>query len=262
VQPPTLAERRALLRALLIGRGIERAVANTGARDGGENVLAAIAAASGLEPFDRLVVPRSLIAAHLAAGADPSAVAAARLGSITVDSGRIPRSIGAGGAPGLALGIALALRRADDAGVSVAILDRRWIESDQCRTVLSVAAERRLPLAFVSLAGHDVDPEGLPVVDRRNLEAVRAATREAADAVRGGGAPVTVVCGSAAASSDAAPRRARFRSEPLDPVTIYERRLLINGFSRAGLNEVRAEAATELERALTGLASAPRRTAA
>ncbi|MFL5871677.1 MAG: hypothetical protein ACJ75R_11380 [Solirubrobacterales bacterium] len=256
---PTHSERRGLLRALLIGRGIERALAPS--RNGAgpvESVLAAIAAGSALEPADRLVVPRQLVAAHLAAGADPSVVASARVGSAAADPSVTPlRGLSSETASGLALGIALALQQAGDRGAAVVILERRWVESEQCRKVLEIAANRRLPLALVTLDHRPVAADGIPVmVDWRNLEAVRGAVLEAASAARAGDGPATVVCASPGPDGDLPSRRARFRSEPLDPVTIYERRLMVNGFSRPALNEVRADAASTLDRALTGLTPA------
>jgi hypothetical protein len=260
---PTNSERRALLFALLVGRGIERALAPSGAdrADRDEDVLAAIAAASGLGPSDRLVVPRSLTAAHLATGADPAAVATARAGSAAPGVGITPRAFGSESAGGLALGTALALHQAGDDGVAVVILERRWAESEGCRKVVSIAAERGLRLAIVVLDRDHGRSEAIAAIDRRNLEAVRTAVREALGAARDQDGPLTVVCGSPAEDADAR-RRSRFRSEPLDPVTVYERRLMINGFKRVTLADVRAEAAAALERALASAAPAFRRAAA
>jgi TPP-dependent pyruvate/acetoin dehydrogenase alpha subunit len=211
-------------------------------------VLTATAAASGLEPGDRLVLPHCLLAARFAAGADAAEIAAARLGERNPGV-RIRPGIGPQSPAALAAGVALALERNGGVDVAVAIVERRWAEADECRGALALAREEKLPLVVVAIETVDEVPHEPIAVDWRDFEAVRSAVRAAAGGARAHLGPSLVFC---APVPREAPPRSVFRTVPVDPLAAYERRLLINGFTRADLDGIRREVAGDLDDALSG----------
>ena len=253
--PPTRLERRALVRSLLLGRALERVLAGVvparASSDSGDAVLTAIAAASALRSQDRLILPHCLLTARVAVGDDPGAIAAGRLGR-PVGRDEMRPGVGPHSAVAVAVGVALALRRRGGPGTAVAIVESRWAETDQCRGALMLAREERLPVVVVAIETTQERPPEPATVDWRDFEAVRSAVQAAVaddDADRG---PALVFCSPV-------PRGARngtLRTEPVDPVTEYERRLIINGLSRTDLDGVRREVAGDLAEAL----GAPART--
>jgi TPP-dependent pyruvate/acetoin dehydrogenase alpha subunit len=259
--PPTRPERVALLRALLLGRALERALPRIrhGATAGAdpETVLTAIAAASALHRDDRLIVPHGLLCAHLAAGIDPAAVARARLGLAGGADGLIT-GVGPEGPAALAVGVAFALRSADSGRCAVALMDRRWAETDGCRAALALAHEQRLPMVLVAIDSAIVAEHAAPAVNGYDFEAVRAAVRtsiEDAHADRG----ASLVVSSRVEEATPERRRPLFRTEVNDPLAAYERRLLVNGFSRADLSQIHDEAGSALRDALAAPELAGRR---
>jgi TPP-dependent pyruvate/acetoin dehydrogenase alpha subunit len=251
--PPTRPERIALLRALLLGRGLERSLPRirhgaTAATDP-ELVMTAIAAASALHRDDRLITAHRLLGAHLATGADPATIARRRLGVPLREVDGPLAGVGPEGPPAVAVGVAFALRRAGTHRCAVALMDRRWSETESCRAALSLAHEQGLPLVLVAIDAATVAEHVAPAVDGHDFEGVRAAVRTAIDAAHSDRGASLVV---ASRISERDPERPGplFRTAVHDPLTVYERRLLINGFSRADLAEIHAEAARALEDAL------------
>ena len=260
----TRPERAELMRLLLLARGLERVLAalrgrpqGPGAREA-DSVLTAIAAASALAGGDRLVAPHALLAAHMAGGATPAEVAAARLGEPGgPGASRIgPVGIGPQSPLGIAAGVAYAARGEGAPGVVAALTDARWLTEEPAAAALALADRLELPLVVIAIGGGAAGSAA--VVDRHDFEAVRGATWAALEAARGGERPEPVVC--------AAPLRderrttdqvARFRTRIEDPITAYERWLMINGFPRSELDGMRGAATRELDAALgTRLAAA------
>ncbi len=246
---------------LLLGRGLERVLTSLRRRPGAvtsgetEATLAAVAAAAALEPGDRLVAPHGFLVAHLASGDGPGEVAAARLREPTSRRGHRGLRVGIGPqAPaGIAAGVALALAlgRSPGRDAAVALIDGRWADDEGCSSALALARELALPLVVVAIdAGEASEPEAV-VVDRRDFEAVREAVAAALAEARRERHPSLVVCGPIPeADGMAGDQVARFRTRIDDPVTSYERWLMINGFSRADLDALRRTATNELDDAL------------
>ena len=246
--PLTRPERQALHRALLVGRGLERVLASLRGRVGAatsgelEAVLAAIAAAAGLEPGDRLIVPHTLLAAHLAAGASPAEIAAARLGEPPGPRAdqRLRAGVGPQSPVGIAVGSAFALRHGGADAAAVALVDRRWAEVQECRSALALARELALPLVVVAIDGGAVSEGVASVVDRRDFEAVLAAVAAAIAGAHGDRGPSLVVCAAVPASESRENQLAALPQQNRRSAVAYERSLMINGFSRADLDAVRA----------------------
>jgi TPP-dependent pyruvate/acetoin dehydrogenase alpha subunit len=253
VGPPTRPERRALLRALLLGRGLERVLTDlVPARAPSlppDAVLTAIAAASALGNGDRLILPHCMLAARFAAGADASALAAARLGERSPEARALRPGVGPQSPAALGVGVAVALGTREDHGAAVAVIERRWAEADECRGALFLAREQRLPLVVVAVETSDDLPHEPTTVDWRDFEAVRSAVRAAIAGAHADRGPALVFCSPARGDTTG---RTPFRREPVDPVAAYERRLMINGFSRAELDGLRREVAGDLDDALSG----------
>ena len=267
---PTLPQRRELLGALLRGRGLERILARRYlAKDppaDEDAALGAIAAATALDRHDRLVASHRFLSAHLACGASPRAIAAARLGGPerperpALRSGLGPQSPAA-----VAVGVAFALRRATDAPVAVALSDRRWAAGEEHAAALQLAREQALRVVIVAIdVGRCDDPpmHGWVEADRDEFEAARAAVRIGIDAARAQSAPTLVAlsCGPAEpAQRFAAPLSDGRILDRTDPLVAYERHLMINGFSRADLDAIRRDAADDLADELgAGLSTARR----
>jgi TPP-dependent pyruvate/acetoin dehydrogenase alpha subunit len=257
--PLTRPQREELLRLLLIGRGLERVLSSLRRRSGGsageaEAVLAAIAAAAGLQPGDRLVAPHGFLTAHLAGGVGPAEIAAARLREPRARSGEDRRMLAAVGPQspvGIAVGIAFALSRSGRRDAAVALVDRRWAEEEGCRGALSLARELALPLVVVAIDTGATTEGGAPVVDRRDFEAIRVAVAAAISAAHDDRGPSLVVCAPGAPGERGTEHQvARFRTRVEDPVSDYERWLMIHGFSRAELDGIRRLAAGELDDAV------------
>ena len=259
VGPPTRPERTALLRALLLGRGLERALPRLTDSGGRATdpaaVLTAIAAASALDPEDRLITPHNFLCAHLVHGADPTAVARARLGRRSEATSGLLAGVGPQSPIAFAVGVALAIRRAATRRCAVALLERRWAETEECRSALALAGEQGLPLVLVAIDSDALAGPSASAVDRDDFEAVRAAVRASIDAAHDDRGAALVVS-SAVAEADSHRPRSLFRNEAVDPLVAYERRLLINGFSRADLTAVHNESALELERAIAAASEA------
>ena len=255
--------RRELLKLVLLARGLERTIsgargaaptADLGSR---EAVLTAVAASSAAAPNDRLVAPHAWLAAHLASGAGPAEIFAARArGPRGRRSGRpLWPGIGPQSSTGIRVGIALAIALGRSGGASDAVLafaDRRW-ETDQAHLgALSLARELELPLVVVAIDPSRVPDRGEWAVDRTDFEAVVATVTTALGTAREHRRPALVECAAVAAPESAtAGRMSRFAGKA-DPVAGYERRLMIGGFSRTELDEIERAAATELRRALGG----------
>lgn len=261
--PLTRPQRKELLAALILGRGLERVLAGVRRRSkapagDSEAMLAAIAAAAGLQPGDRLVAPHGFLVAHLATGIGAAEVAAARLGKArpntdTDTATRMRAGVGPESPVGIATGIAFALSRTGKSDAAVALVDRRWCEEEGCRGALALARELALPLVVVAIDSGAATDGGAPVVDRRDFEAIRAAVTAAINAAHDHRGPSLVVCASVAPTDsrlggNVARLRTRTRTE--DPVTEYERRLMINGFSRTELDAVGESAARERDAAV------------
>ncbi len=134
----------------------------------------------------------------------------------------------------------------------MALVDRRWAEEPDCRGALALARELRLPLVVVAIDSGESEEDDSAVVDRRDFEAVRLAVATAIEAAHGDRCPALVVCApSAAGHSRAEGHVARFQTRAGDPLTAYERSLMVNGFARAELDAIRHDAARGLERVLT-----------
>jgi hypothetical protein len=251
--PPTRPQRRDLLRSLLLGRSLERVLsglAPTHVTDRATDaVLTAIAAASALEAGDRLILPHCLLTARFATGAGAAAIAAARLGERDPAAAEIRPGVGPQSAAGLAAGIALALRRHRSPAAAVAIVERRWAEVDECRGALTLARDERLPLVVVAIETVDEFPHEPIAVDWRDFDAVRSAVRGAIADAHADRGPALVFC--APVPHDEAPR-GLFGTLPVDPLAAYERRLMINGFTRADLDGIHREVAGDLDDALSG----------
>lgn len=251
----TREQRRDLLRLLILSRGLERPPARGAAASAPEAVLTAVSASSAAAPTDRLVVPHAWLGAHLAAGADPAEIAAAR--ARVPGKGRSRRPLRPGIGPqspaGIGAGIALAIAlgrtgRATDA--VLALIDRRWEGERTSDDALSLARELALPLVVVAIdPSAELDPSER-VVDRTDFETVVATVAEALSDARESHRPALVECAAVADPEAGAGRVSRFAAGRTDPVAGYERRLMISGFSRAELDEVERAAAAELERAL------------
>ena len=252
--PPTRPERLALLRALPLGRGLERILprfaAGSPTSADPDAVLTAIAAAAGLESEDRLVTAHNLLCAHLAVGADPAEIARRRLGHPGSESGPLG-GVGPQSAAPVALGVAFALQRTGEHRCAVALVERRWAETEECRAALAIAREHSLPLVLVAIDSATVVDHTTPAVDRNDFEGVRAAVK-ASIAAAHADLGASLVIASSLARPEPEGRRPLFRTDPGDPLVAYERRLLINGFSRTDLTAVHRKAARELDAALTG----------
>ena len=253
VRTPTAGDRRALLRALLLGRGLERALADrSGAardRDRAGTVLTAIAAAAGLGPQDRLVTTHELLSAHLGLGAALAAVAAARLGADRAETGGLRGGIGGSAAAAIAVGVAFGLRRNGRGGVAAAILDRRWAETEPCRQALALARDLALPVVVVAIDAVARATEAEPAADRR-LEAVRERVAAAATSAQAASEPELIVCEAAGPEPADTRNRTRLSAQPLEPLAAYARRLILHGFARADLETIRVEVSEELGEAL------------
>jgi TPP-dependent pyruvate/acetoin dehydrogenase alpha subunit len=266
--PLTRPQRQQLLRVLLIGRGLERVLTSlrrrsTAATAGqSEAVMAAIAAAAGTAAGDRLVAPHGFLAAHLATGIGPAQVAAARLRERRGrpdGEGRLLAAVGPQSPVGIAVGAAFALSHTDRHDVAVALIDRRWAEEDGCRSALAMARELALPLVVVAIDSREEAEGGSPVLDRRDFEAIRVAVAAAINGAREDRGPSLLVCAPGPADeSGVGSQVARFRARIEDPVTEYERWLMINGFSRSELDGMRAAAGRELDDAVGHLVAGGR----
>jgi TPP-dependent pyruvate/acetoin dehydrogenase alpha subunit len=261
--PMTRPQREELLRILLLGRGLERMLADRVDRghrmapseSKAESVLAAIAAAAGLDPGDRLIVPHGLLAAHLASGIGPREIAAARFGGRPARSAdasrRLRPAVGDHSPAAIAVGAAFALRRSGRSDAAVALTDRRWAEEPDCRCALALARELDLPLVVVAIDTGAAHESSAPVVDRGDFEAIRSAVGGAIETAHADGGPSLVVCApSPHEESRNTGHVARFATRVEDPITTYERWLMIHGFSRAEIEQLRHAAAAELEEAL------------
>lgn len=248
---------------LLLGRGLERLLSGLDrtippTASQAESVLTAIAAAAGLEPGDRLIAPHGFLAAHLASGIGPREIAAARLGvrshRSTDVSRRLRAAIGAHSPAAIAVGAAYAVRRSGRTDAAVAITDRRWAEEPDCRSALALARELDLPLVVVAIDTSDAHESGAPVVDRSDFEGVRMAVGTAIESAHADGGPSLVVC-AASPHDDSRDigHVARFTTRVDDPITAYERWLMVHGFSRAEVDELRQAAGRELDQALGDL---------
>jgi TPP-dependent pyruvate/acetoin dehydrogenase alpha subunit len=253
--------RRELLRLLLLARGLERTI--SGARGGlqtadlggREAVLTAVAASSAAAPNDRLVAPHAWLAAHLASGARPAEIFAARARAPRGSrSGRpLWPGVGPQSSTGIGVGIALAIALGRSGGASDAVLalvDRRWRDDRAHSDAVSLARELSLPLVVVSIDPSSVPERGDRVVDRTDYEAVVATVATALGAAREHRRPALVECTAVAAPEMAAAGRMSRFAGKADPVAGYERRLMIGGFSRTELEEIERAAATELRRSL------------
>lgn len=256
----TRPQRQEFLRLLLLGRGLERVLATVRRRPGAattgesEAVLTAIAAGAALQPGDRLEVPHGFLAAHLTSGIDCGRIVAARLGErIQPSDGsrRMRAGVGPQSPIGLAVGVAFGLQRKSAGDAAVALVDRRWAEDESCRSGLALARELALPLVVVAIDSGPPRDGGSAGVDRRDFEAVRAAVANAINGAHADRGPSLVVCApSTPGDTRSEGHVARFRNRTDDPVTAYERWLMINGFSRAELDEMRRDATRELDTAL------------
>ena len=256
---PTRAQRRELLAALLRGRGLERMLAWGGPRRtapaDGDAVLSAIALGSGLGTADRLLAPRRYLSAHLARG----------VGVADVVARRVQGGLGPHSAAGIAVGIAFALRADGERGIPVAIGERRWVAGEDCAGALALARAEGLAIVVVAIEERDHEPPPFSAdaeADRDDYESVRGTVQLVVEAARSSSAPHVL----SLAADLVEPRRRRFASgleEDLarDPLVAYERRLLISGFSRAELDEVRRDVAEELAHELDSGLTGPKRTA-
>jgi len=263
---PSRAEREALLRALLLARGLERALIVAGFRCGRRGsvhqLTAAVSVASGLDPGDRLFLPHDLIAAHLARGMDPVDVLAARLG-------RAPRADGrghlvAGIAPGvavpLATGSALALGDGK-AAVAAAVVEAEWLGDAATARALALARDRALPLVVLAVGSAGSAVRRIRgTIDRDRPEAVLAGVGAAVAAVRAGDGPAILYC--APGDADPGGRDGLGLAEARrDPLRAYEQWLSSHGFARDELSRLRAEVVAQVKAAaeeLSGQLRGPR----
>ncbi len=255
---PTRAQRRELLAALLRGRGLERILASGGPRrwpaGDGDAVLCAIAVGSGLGAADRLLAPRRFLSAHLARG----------VGLADVVARRAQGGLGPHSAVGIAVGIAFALRAGGERGIPVAIGERRWVAGEDCAAALALARAERLAIVVAAIEERNQAPAPLPAdaeADRDDYESVRESVQAVVEAARSSSAPRVL-----SLAADLVEPRRRFapglaEDRARDPLVAYERHLLISGFSRVELDEVRREVAAELAHEPAGGLTTPPRAA-
>jgi TPP-dependent pyruvate/acetoin dehydrogenase alpha subunit len=243
---PSRAEREALLRNLLLARGLERAlvVAGHGMPGAGPShqLTAAVSAASALEHDDRLFLPHHLITAHLTRGMGAEELLAARLGAApaTDASGRLVAGIAPGVAVPLAAGAALALQADQGSRLASAVVEAEWLGDAATARALELARDRALPLVVVAIGSASSAARHVRgAVDRDQPEVVLAAVRAAADSVRAEPGPAVLYCAPLAertADSEPASEGASGR----DALRSYEHWLSSHGFAREELSGLRS----------------------
>jgi TPP-dependent pyruvate/acetoin dehydrogenase alpha subunit len=248
---PSRAEREALLRALLLARGLERALTVAGHRLGRRGPLhqltAAVSTASALDPDDRLFLPHDLISAHAARGMPPADLLAARLGQARTEnaSGPVMAGIAPGAVVPIATGSAMAL-----AGV-----EAEWLADAATARALELARERALPVVVLGIGSANSAVRRIRgAADRDQPEAVLAAVAAAADTVRAEGGPAILYCAPLAEHADD-PESARLAGAGRDPLPTYEHWLCSHGFAREELRALRTAVVAQVKTASEALAA-------
>jgi TPP-dependent pyruvate/acetoin dehydrogenase alpha subunit len=257
---PSRAEREALLRALLLARGLERALTVAGYRAAGRPIhqlTAAVSVASALDPDDRLFLPHDLICAHVARGMQPVDLLAARLGDASRQSapGRVLAGIAPGVAVPLATGSALALAGTGGSRIAAAVVEAAWLGDVATARALELARERELPLVVVGIGSANSAVRQIRgAVDRDQPEAVLSAVAAAANAARAHRGPAIVYC---APLAEGGPERgsARLAGAGRDPLRTYEHWLSSHGFARQKLSRLRTAVVAQVKTAAEALAA-------
>lgn len=247
------------MRALLLARGLERALLVAGYRLGQRGSIhqltAAVSAASALDPVDRLFLPHDLIAAHLARGMDPVDVLAARLGKAprASERGQLVAGIAPGVAVPLATGSALALADGRGAGVAAAVVEAEWLGDAATARALVLARERALPLVVVAVGSASSAVRQIRgAIDRDRPEAVLAGVGAAVDAVRAGDRPAILYC--APGDGDSRERdTVRLAEAGRDSLRAYEHWLSSHGFARDELSRLRTDVVARVKGAAAEL---------
>jgi TPP-dependent pyruvate/acetoin dehydrogenase alpha subunit len=256
-QGPSRAEREALLRALLLARGLERALAMEGHRVPGRSALhdlpAAVSTVAALDPADPLFVPHDLLAAHITRGMPAADLLGARLGrSQRVRAGgRALAAIAPGVVVPLATGAALAIAQARPRQVAAAVVGADWLSDGATARAVELARDRGLPLAIVAIGSDDSPLRHMPrAVDRDDVEAVHDATATMVSRIRGGAGPAVLYCAPLATAGTASTSSLTpLRETGPDPLRRYEHWFSTHGFSREELAAVRSTVVTEVKQA-------------
>jgi TPP-dependent pyruvate/acetoin dehydrogenase alpha subunit len=258
---PSRAEREALLRALLLARGLERALTVAGHRLGRRGPLhqltAAVSTASALDPDDRLFLPHDLISAHAARGMPPADLLAARLGQARTEnaSGPVMAGIAPGAVVPIATGSAMALAGGGNSRVAAAVVEAEWLADAATARALELARERALPVVVLGIGSANSAVRRIRgAADRDQPEAVLAAVAAAADTVRAEGGPAILYCAPLAEHADD-PESARLAGAGRDPLPTYEHWLCSHGFAREELRALRTAVVAQVKTASEALAA-------
>jgi TPP-dependent pyruvate/acetoin dehydrogenase alpha subunit len=258
---PSRAEREALLRALLLARGVERALTVAGYRVAGRAPLheltAAVSGASALDPDDRLFLPHDLISAHIARGMRPVDLLTARLGEVAQEnaSAQVLAGIAPGVAVPLAAGSALALAGSGRSRIAAAVVEAEWLADAATARALELARQRTLPLVVVGIGSANSAVRQIRgAVDRDQPEAVLAAVAAAAEAARAGRGPAIVYCAPLAEPVRAG-GSAQLAEAGRDPLRTYEHWLSSHGFAREELSRLRTAVVAQVKTAAEALAA-------